>query len=169
MKCAYCNANGDTTLHRDHVVPRSRGGPDNALNIVMACQSCNSAKRDSTATEWLGDRCPNEVREIEERVNKKLGADFAKRDVKKKSVGTPRPKLYALTINDRGAISYVGEVIEERGDFIRLEAADPVMMWAGFWSLSGCLYDVKREQCRLFNDLEACVMRANAMCDALKT
>lgn len=79
MKCAYCGRESEE-LHRDHVVPRSRGGPDTALNLVMACQPCNSAKRDKTAIEWMGDRCPEPVAAIERRVNERLKRKFEGRD-----------------------------------------------------------------------------------------
>lgn len=79
--CAYCEKEV-ADLHRDHVVPRARGGPDNAFNIVMACQQCNSAKRDSLPSEWLGDRCPPAILLIEAKVHAKLKAVFKKRDYK---------------------------------------------------------------------------------------
>ena len=47
--CAYCGATADS---RDHVVPLSRGGTDNIDNIVPACRSCNSGKRDKTPEEY---------------------------------------------------------------------------------------------------------------------
>lgn len=31
-------------FNRDHVLPRSRGGPDEDFNIVLACKTCNSIK-----------------------------------------------------------------------------------------------------------------------------
>ena len=33
---------------RDHIVPRSRGGPTSWLNLVAACAACNGFKRDRT-------------------------------------------------------------------------------------------------------------------------
>lgn len=49
--CAYC---GETrTLGPDHKVPLSRGGSNDITNIVPACRSCNSGKRDRTAAEYL--------------------------------------------------------------------------------------------------------------------
>lgn len=44
-RCAYCGRPAST---RDHVVPRSRGGPTSWLNLVAACEPCNSFKRDRT-------------------------------------------------------------------------------------------------------------------------
>jgi|AntRauTorcE11897_2_1112592.scaffolds.fasta_scaffold00078_74 5-methylcytosine-specific restriction endonuclease McrA len=47
--CAYCAtkyANGKLT--RDHVHPKSKGGPDVWQNVVTACRSCNQRKDDRT-------------------------------------------------------------------------------------------------------------------------
>lgn len=48
--CAYCDS-GDR-LTKDHVVPLSRGGSNSIGNIVPACLSCNSSKRDRLLIEW---------------------------------------------------------------------------------------------------------------------
>ncbi|HOQ54045.1 MAG TPA: HNH endonuclease [Micropruina sp.] len=45
FRCAYCGRRAAT---RDHVVPRSQGGPSTWLNLVAACASCNGRKRDRT-------------------------------------------------------------------------------------------------------------------------
>jgi len=49
--CVYC---GDTDgpFHFDHLFPVSRGGPDTASNIVVACAACNLSKRDKTLAQW---------------------------------------------------------------------------------------------------------------------
>lgn len=47
--CGYCGhkySNRNLTL--DHIVPRSKGGSDYWTNIVSACSSCNTRKRDRT-------------------------------------------------------------------------------------------------------------------------
>lgn len=38
------------------------GGPHSASNLVMACFSCNSAKKDKTKEEFLLDRCQDNMR-----------------------------------------------------------------------------------------------------------
>lgn len=43
-RCAYCGAT--SRLTKDHVVPISKGGTDYIENILPACLSCNSRKRD---------------------------------------------------------------------------------------------------------------------------
>lgn len=156
--CAYCGKPGK--LHRDHVVPRSRGGPDNATNIVTACQPCNSSKGDQLPSEWLGDRCPAPVLLIEARVNAKLKAVFKRRDAK---VAEPPRRLYGFNVSPDGAVHYVGEVVGESPEFVRLEVVDGLMFAAGLWTLSGELRDVPRSECRLFNDCEACAEKAAEM------
>lgn len=44
--CQYCGSNKKSQLTFDHVIPRSRGGKTNWMNIVTACKRCNSAKAD---------------------------------------------------------------------------------------------------------------------------
>lgn len=51
--CLYCGkVFPRTSLSRDHVVPRSRGGRDRWENVVTACRRCNQHK---------GDRLPSEI------------------------------------------------------------------------------------------------------------
>lgn len=52
--CHYCGMRvrrEDATF--DHLVPLCRGGYDKASNGVIACQSCNQAKGQMTAEEFL--------------------------------------------------------------------------------------------------------------------
>ena len=41
--CHYCGRPANTV---DHIQPKSRGGTDDEANLVAACVSCNSSKRD---------------------------------------------------------------------------------------------------------------------------
>jgi len=52
--CAYCGESKPLT--RDHNIPLSRGGTDDIMNILPACQSCNSRKHRLTALEFIGAR-----------------------------------------------------------------------------------------------------------------
>lgn len=45
--CAYCGGIfKELQLTRDHVIPRSKGGPDKWTNCVTACEKCNHKKDD---------------------------------------------------------------------------------------------------------------------------
>lgn len=47
--CVYCGHTKYLTL--DHLLPVSRGGDNNELNLAIACRPCNSKKRDRTPEE----------------------------------------------------------------------------------------------------------------------
>ncbi len=42
--CWYCGEGNPSTV--DHVRPKSLGGGDDMGNLVLACKSCNSSKKD---------------------------------------------------------------------------------------------------------------------------
>jgi 5-methylcytosine-specific restriction endonuclease McrA len=48
--CFYCGSTEKITI--DHVVAIARGGTDSIGNLVPACKSCNSQKRQLTIMEW---------------------------------------------------------------------------------------------------------------------
>lgn len=48
--CAYCLQPGASEL--EHCTPLSRGGRNEAANIVMACKSCNARKGTKTVLEF---------------------------------------------------------------------------------------------------------------------
>lgn len=54
-RCHYCKAAEapNNLLTIDHVMPSSRGGSDDALNLVAACRRCNNEKADRTPQEWV--------------------------------------------------------------------------------------------------------------------
>lgn len=54
--CAYCGDRFSGQLEPDHVVPLSRGGYNSTANLLPACRSCNSDKRDLLLSEWADDR-----------------------------------------------------------------------------------------------------------------
>lgn len=55
-RCFYCGKR--VKLEQDHLIPLSRQGAHDRTNIVPACRSCNSRKKDKTYeefVEWLVD------------------------------------------------------------------------------------------------------------------
>ncbi len=55
--CVYCNARLDRrSVTRDHVTPRSHGGPTAPDNLAPACLACNQAKADKPLWRFLLDR-----------------------------------------------------------------------------------------------------------------
>ena len=51
--CAYCGEHFPNTgqLSRDHIVPRSKGGVDDWMNVVSACKRCNTRKGSKSLKE----------------------------------------------------------------------------------------------------------------------
>ena len=50
--CQYCGSQpGTASLTYDHILPKSRGGKTEWLNIVTACLDCNNEKADRTPEE----------------------------------------------------------------------------------------------------------------------
>ncbi len=51
-KCYWCGSKLPKRYHIDHVIPLSRGGSNDASNLVIACQKCNLSKHDRLPHEW---------------------------------------------------------------------------------------------------------------------
>lgn len=50
--CQYCNKKIiPQWLTIDHIIPKSRGGPTNWINVVTACKKCNQKKKGHTLEE----------------------------------------------------------------------------------------------------------------------
>jgi len=50
--CMYCgDPVGARGFELDHIVPKSRGGPDTYTNLVCSCRGCNARKGDKTLEE----------------------------------------------------------------------------------------------------------------------
>lgn len=60
--CEYCGS--FENLSWDHLIPRSKGGPDTADNHVLACKSCNSSKGCRGIYEWYGLKAKDELPRI---------------------------------------------------------------------------------------------------------
>lgn len=54
-RCVYCG-NEEGPFHYDHLWPVSRGGSNDAHNVVLACAPCNLSKNDKTLVEWMASR-----------------------------------------------------------------------------------------------------------------
>ena len=58
-RCAYCfsemtmELNRDNTATRDHIRPKSRGGPSSDFNLISSCRRCNSLKGDMPLLKFL--------------------------------------------------------------------------------------------------------------------
>ena len=79
--CQYCGASApDVELHVDHILPVSRGGTNNELNLVAACKSCNLAKRDQPLPDDALSKVAKIVEQNQGRYgkNKKLIDEVAK-------------------------------------------------------------------------------------------
>lgn len=50
-KCVYCNSTNDITI--DHIVPLTKNGTNSLHNLVLACRSCNSKKRNKYLLNFL--------------------------------------------------------------------------------------------------------------------
>lgn len=49
--CVYC-LKENVDVHKDHLIPRVRGGSDEIENCVTACEKCNLSKATMTPSEW---------------------------------------------------------------------------------------------------------------------
>ena len=52
--CYYCGSVDRLTA--DHLIPRIKGGADEADNLIWACRSCNSSKHARDMLEWMNAR-----------------------------------------------------------------------------------------------------------------
>jgi hypothetical protein len=48
--CCYCGS--DKNLSIDHLIPKAKGGIDDAENMIWACRSCNSSKGATDMLDW---------------------------------------------------------------------------------------------------------------------
>ena len=54
-RCELCGAHeSQIALHVDHIIPRSKGGPDYVSNFQALCQTCNTNKRAEDDTDFRG-------------------------------------------------------------------------------------------------------------------
>ena len=73
-RCGYCSGWARTV---DHILPRSRGGPNTWSNLIAACSDCNTRKADRTPAEagmrllWE-PKAPDEMARAQRQVWKSL-------------------------------------------------------------------------------------------------
>ena len=55
FRCELCGVPADEkSLQVDHIVPRSKGGLDDIINLQALCYTCNARKRDKDDTDFRG-------------------------------------------------------------------------------------------------------------------
>ena len=53
FRCELCGIPADEkALEVDHIIPRNKGGSDDASNLQILCYSCNASKRDTDDTDF---------------------------------------------------------------------------------------------------------------------
>ena len=79
--CVYCERFlGDASssaVTLDHVIPRSRGGSNDASNLVTACITCNATRRDMPVSEFGRNRT-GVVRRIRNALKRKINVPAAR-------------------------------------------------------------------------------------------
>lgn len=64
VACGFCGQVAEE-MHKDHIIPRSRGGGDDARNCLVSCAACNLSKSDRTPSEWRPSGLPSWIYEVE--------------------------------------------------------------------------------------------------------
>lgn len=92
--CVYCGKPANAV---DHLIPKSKGGPDKNWNLVPCCKSCNSGKKDKDLADFLNDSFIYDYQGVNHelvRKNKKIMAivdfidgKYVQRDVLRNSYG----------------------------------------------------------------------------------
>lgn len=84
-KCCYCgcemteqrNYKNSSTI--DHVIPKSKGGPDHLDNYVIACFSCNTKRGITPANQFYIERSCENRKQLLRTQMKEIGLRFDKR------------------------------------------------------------------------------------------
>jgi len=77
MACAYCGRGIEDTdespqLTLDHITPRSKGGSNEATNLITACVRCNSRRKDMPLRTFIGAAAPRIRRQARRSIAKHL-------------------------------------------------------------------------------------------------
>lgn len=81
-QCVWCGKDvaADPEATVDHVIPKAHGGSSGKANLVLACKSCNSARRSRRVLGWLAE-CEREGLAVRrEVVERALGRARRKRN-----------------------------------------------------------------------------------------
>lgn len=67
--CQYCGAKApDVLLQVDHIVPVSKGGTNDILNLITSCQPCNAGKSDRELSDTsILDKQRQQLEDLQER------------------------------------------------------------------------------------------------------
>lgn len=76
--CAYCQKGieAGVKLTLDHLKPYSKGGSNEATNLVTCCLECNSARGNRSYTAFAA--CPEKIAFIRRTVRRVLDTQYAK-------------------------------------------------------------------------------------------
>lgn len=82
FRCLYCHealhGEGADQLSLDHLVPRVWGGSNDPINLVTACVSCNSSRKDRSWRKFATDKGPGVVLRILRHTRRKLNLALAR-------------------------------------------------------------------------------------------
>ena len=81
--CAYCG--NKENLQRDHIIPKSKGGPDGAQNAILACRSCNIKKSNKDIFEFCSLLQIEMPRIVKGKILKMVYSEHANRGTLQKS------------------------------------------------------------------------------------
>lgn len=75
-----------------------------------------------------------------------------------------KQKMFAFHVMNNGAVDYLGEVISEQGDSLRIQTADAFMsVGLGVLDLTSEVKDFPERECRMFLDSVECIRVANVI------
>ena len=59
--CKYCGRKSpQTILEIDHIIPKSKNGPDDEMNLVTSCFDCNRGKSDQNLSQIITGEDPHD-------------------------------------------------------------------------------------------------------------
>jgi 5-methylcytosine-specific restriction endonuclease McrA len=129
--CVYCQSTEDLTI--DHDLPQSRGGTDEADNLLTACRSCNASKRDLTYSEFI-ER--NSLVTLQKRKSNSLYTDkYTESNTDKPKTFTPLAALVSLGVSKKIASDWL-KIRKAKKQVLTETALDGVVLEANKAGLS---------------------------------